>query len=99
LGRRPWIYATGTVTDPPSWLKRGTRASFEFTAFDRRDVVMREHRAEVIAGAFVNEVSVLSPRLFEELVVAVVLAYEPRDEVVVELVCAPTRKVGALLGG
>jgi hypothetical protein len=81
----PWLYAVATVTDPPSWLKRGTRASFESRPFDQRDVIIREHRAEVVARAFVSEVSVLSPSVKPAEPLAEVLslrAAEPAGEVI-----------------
>jgi hypothetical protein len=52
----PWICARATVNaDAPSWLKSGARASFGFKALDTRDTHIREHRAEVVAHAIVNE--------------------------------------------
>jgi hypothetical protein len=57
----PWIFASATVTAPPPWLKRGTRVSFGSKVIDRRDVSIREYQADVVALAFVEEVSVLSP--------------------------------------
>jgi hypothetical protein len=38
-----------TVTDPPSWLKRGTRASFEFKPFQRRAFTPLGAEAEILA--------------------------------------------------
>jgi hypothetical protein len=57
----PWIAASVTVDDPPAWLKRNGPASFGMSPYDKRDFQIREHRAEIVAAAFVNEVSVLSP--------------------------------------
>jgi hypothetical protein len=57
----PWIAARATVTDPPGWLRRGAKASFEFTALHRRELSLPGVEAEVIASGLVTEVSVLSP--------------------------------------
>lgn len=56
----PWICASATVPDAAaSWIKRGARASFGSRPFDCREVSIRGTTAEVIADAFVDEVSVL----------------------------------------
>lgn len=69
----PWIAARATVTDPPAWLKRGeTKASFGSKPYDRREIDIRGTRADIVAKAFVEEVSVLSPS---------VKPAEPRAEV------------------
>jgi hypothetical protein len=69
----PWIAARATVTDPPVWLKRGeTKASFGSKTYDRREIDIRGTSADIVAKAFVEEVSVLSPS---------VKPAEPRAEV------------------
>lgn len=57
----PWICAKATIRDKPSWLKRDTPASFGFKPLYTRDVNIRGLRADVVGGAIVEEVSVLSP--------------------------------------
>ena len=57
----PWVVANVTVTDPPCWLKRGTRASFAFGVVQRRHLDIAGTQAEVIARGLVREVSLLSP--------------------------------------
>ena len=57
----PWVVAHATLTDPPSWLRRGIRASFGFGVVQRRELNIGGTQAEVIARGFVREVSVLSP--------------------------------------
>lgn len=74
---RPWHFGAATITDPPAWLKRGTRASFQFKSYDRRDFVVREHRADVVHGAFVTEISVLSPGTEPAEPCAQVLSFRP----------------------
>jgi hypothetical protein len=56
----PWIYASATVDDPPSWLERRAPASFCHHPYDRREVTIRDRSAEVVYATFVDEVSVLS---------------------------------------
>jgi hypothetical protein len=53
----PWIVARATVTDPPGWLERGTKASFGLATVRRQEIDgwERVHRA------LVTEVSVLPP--------------------------------------
>jgi len=58
----PWLVGIGTMTgERPEWLKRGTPASLRCYPLFRRDVVIRERRADVIAKALLDEISVLSP--------------------------------------
>ena len=57
----PWVVAHATVAAPPSWLKRGTRASFGFAVLHRRELNISGTQADVIARAIMQEVSVLSP--------------------------------------
>ena len=45
----PWVVAHATLTDPPSWLRRGTRASFGFGVVQRRELNISGIQAEVIA--------------------------------------------------
>jgi hypothetical protein len=76
----PWFVAAGTVTtDPPPWLKHGTRASFGFGSLHCRDVVIRERRAEVVARGILNEVSVLEPGTTPAEPLAEVLRFRPTD--------------------
>lgn len=72
-----WVCARATVNTPPAWLKRGTRASFGFLAPDRREINIRGTKAEVIAWAIVNEVSVLSAAKSPAEPCAEVLSYRP----------------------
>jgi hypothetical protein len=75
----PWIVARATLTAPPSWLKRGARASFGFSAFQRRELNIRGTRADVIAGGIVTEVSVLSPSVKPAEPCAEVLSLRPTE--------------------
>jgi hypothetical protein len=76
----PWICARATVNTPPSWLERGTRASFDFRAPDRRKINIHGTCAEVIAWAVVREVSVLSAAKKPVEPLAEVLSYSPSEE-------------------
>ena len=54
----PWWMASATLTEPPAWLEKyGTRASFGFHPYERRTFT----EGELVAAAFVSEVSLLSP--------------------------------------
>lgn len=76
----PWIFASATVTAPPPWLKRGTRVSFGSKIVSRRDVSIREYNADVVALAFVEEVSVLSPSVQPREPCAEVLSIRPIEK-------------------
>ena len=52
----PWLCARCTITDPPSWLRRGTKASFAFYELQQQAVGDWER---VLRG-LVSEVSILS---------------------------------------
>jgi hypothetical protein len=52
-----WLAARCTVTSPPAWLKRGTRASFGFVRRSEQEI---PGRCRVQCG-YVTEVSVLRP--------------------------------------
>ena len=52
-----WIAARATITDKPEWLKRGTRASFEFASLQDQQV---GGWSRVLRG-LVSEVTILSP--------------------------------------
>ena len=52
-----WIAARATITDKPEWLKRGTRASFEFASLQDQQV---GDWSRVLRG-LVSEVTILSP--------------------------------------
>jgi hypothetical protein len=51
----PWLAARCTVTEPPGWLRKGTRASFGYNTLQRQQIGEWER---VLRG-LVNEVSVL----------------------------------------
>ena len=51
----PWLVARANVTDPPGWLKRGTKASFGFKAPRCSSFV-----PDYIYGGYVTEVTVCS---------------------------------------
>ena len=54
----PWIAARASLSDPPAWLRQyQTKASFGHKNYNRRTYT----EGELIAGAFIDEVSVLSP--------------------------------------
>ena len=76
----PWIFASTTVTAPPPWLKRGTRVSFGSKILDRREISIREYDADVVALAFVEEVSVLSPSVKPREPCAEVLSIRPIEK-------------------
>ena len=51
-----WIVARCTVTDPPGWLKKGTKASFSYR-------VLRSYEFndwEIVSRALVDDVSIVS---------------------------------------
>lgn len=52
----PWLVALATLTEKPSWLGYGTRASFEF-----RPLQMSSFGDGIVRSGIVSEVSVLSP--------------------------------------
>jgi len=53
-----WVVADAVVTDPPSWLRKGTPASLSRY---NTHVTRSAEGAERVTSAFVNEVSVLPP--------------------------------------
>jgi len=55
----PWICARVTVTDPPAWFKKGTKASFGH--YDVHTVPIESVDAKRGTSAFVSEGSALSP--------------------------------------
>ena len=75
----PWICARATVNTPPSWLKRGSAASFCCKAPDLREINIRGTKAEVIAWAIAREVSVLSPSKRPAEPRAEVVSYRPAE--------------------
>ena len=76
----PWVVAHATVAAPPSWLKRGTRASFGFAVLHRRELNISGTQADVIARAIMQEVSVLSPATTPAEPCAEVLSMPHRDK-------------------
>ena len=57
----PWVIAHVTVDNAPSWLRRGTPASFAFRVVQRRELNIAGTQAEGIARGLVREVNILSP--------------------------------------
>jgi hypothetical protein len=73
----PGICARATVTDPPGWLKRGTRASFRESVYRRRGPDFGP--ADRVVGAIVGEVSVLAPGVAPAEPLAEVLLYREAE--------------------
>lgn len=76
----PWLCASATVTDPPSWLSRDTRASFAFIPFQRSSFI-RAGEADHVRKAWVTEVSVLSPGIEPAEPLARVMSLRKADPV------------------
>ena len=53
----PWLCARATVDEAPGWLRTRTKASFGFIAHNTRTY----SEGDLIAGALVREITVLSP--------------------------------------
>ena len=71
----PWMIASATIPDPPSWLrKHDTKASFSYSPYARSSFTDCEH----ITAGHINEVTILSPgrEPFEPL--ARVLSVRPK---------------------
>ena len=64
--------AVATITDPPSWLRRGTPASFEIKAARRSSF-----DEAVLRSGYVTEVSILSPGVEPCEPLARVLTFDP----------------------
>jgi hypothetical protein len=88
----PWIVARCTVENPPSWMQRHRRASFGFKLLRRREANIRGMKADVIAGAIVTEVSVLSESVEPAEPAASVLSFRPM-EAKPSLAAVPNRAV------
>ena len=71
-GDGPWFVAAATITDPPSWLRRGTPASFAFKC-----PRLSSFNEAVMRAAYVTEVSVLSPGFQPAEPLARVLTFDP----------------------
>ena len=56
----PWLCATARVTEPPSWLTRGTPASFAFLPVAESSFVQPGEAAHIRTG-WITEISVLAP--------------------------------------
>ena len=56
-GALPWMVARATVDEAPGWLRTRTKASFGFIAHNTRTY----SEGDLIAGALVREITVLSP--------------------------------------
>jgi len=59
-GSGRWLVAECTVTDPPSWLRRGTGASWCYRKLNEYET-WREHKWSVVTSALIDEVTVCSP--------------------------------------
>jgi len=70
------MFASATVHDAPAWLRKyETRASFGFSTLSRRTF----SEGELIAKAFVSEVSILSPGVKPAEPLAEVLLFRPAE--------------------
>ncbi|MGZ4391715.1 MAG: hypothetical protein ACXVRK_06300 [Gaiellaceae bacterium] len=70
-----WVAARCTISDPPDWLRRGTKASFEYRTLVKRQV----NGWPCVSRALVSEVSILSPGRTPVEARAQVALYHPLD--------------------
>jgi hypothetical protein len=88
---RAWLAARCTITDPPEWLKRGTKASFPWNWLHVHEV----NGWDCVRRSLIQEVSILSPSVQPKEPCAEVVLLErkaPEDGEVIHTPRVPIRR-------